>query len=423
MTEKRTAIIVLGMHRSGTSSVAGTLALLGASAPMTLMPANDGNPKGYWESLPIQALNDRLFEAMKSNWHSWSNLDHDIKYFIEKNIYIDEISDLTKSEYGLSRFFLIKDPRLCRLMPLWSEAFIRLNIDSKFLIPYRDPLEVSYSMRDYHEFSIKKCLLLWLDNVLSSEIHSRGRVRYIFSWSEFLADWRLFIEKVDRGLDLGLPKPSITTQAQIDEFLAHDLHRKVVSEADFAMHPDVCRWVRQAYEALKDLGPRGDNAAAQAVLDQIRAEFNEAREAFGRDVLDVETIRWAAKAARLESDAQLERERSQNEAALVQITRERDHLQASLAQMRLDLAQILDQRASALQFAGQQVAERDAALAQCREDMSRFEGQFERAEAERQSAVAKINDLQNRLDALQQQWTQLKVRRMVRWFEKRFLRR
>ena len=40
----RVAYVVLGMHRSGTSSVAGTLALLGAAAPRTLMRPAEVDP-------------------------------------------------------------------------------------------------------------------------------------------------------------------------------------------------------------------------------------------------------------------------------------------------------------------------------------------------------------------------------------------
>ena len=74
MTE-RTAYVVLGMHRSGTSSVAGTLALLGAAAPRTLMGPAQDNPKGFWESQVVTAFNDRLLAAAGSAWDDWRALD------------------------------------------------------------------------------------------------------------------------------------------------------------------------------------------------------------------------------------------------------------------------------------------------------------------------------------------------------------
>ena len=53
----RTAVLVLGMHRSGTSSVAGALIRLGGAAPLTLMPPHETqNPRGFWESLVFVGL-------------------------------------------------------------------------------------------------------------------------------------------------------------------------------------------------------------------------------------------------------------------------------------------------------------------------------------------------------------------------------
>lgn len=49
-SQKPQAIIVLGMHRSGTSALAGALAKLGAGLPARLMSENQYNPKGYFET-------------------------------------------------------------------------------------------------------------------------------------------------------------------------------------------------------------------------------------------------------------------------------------------------------------------------------------------------------------------------------------
>ena len=44
----RRVVVVLGMHRSGTSAVTRLLTLAGATPPRELMPANPDNPQGYW---------------------------------------------------------------------------------------------------------------------------------------------------------------------------------------------------------------------------------------------------------------------------------------------------------------------------------------------------------------------------------------
>ena len=56
----RTAVLVLGMHRSGTSSLAGTLVKLGGTAPLNLVPADPDNTRGFWKSWVLMALNDEF---------------------------------------------------------------------------------------------------------------------------------------------------------------------------------------------------------------------------------------------------------------------------------------------------------------------------------------------------------------------------
>jgi hypothetical protein len=44
-----TVLVVLGMHRSGTSALTGMLHHLGVALGEHLMPASADNPRGYWE--------------------------------------------------------------------------------------------------------------------------------------------------------------------------------------------------------------------------------------------------------------------------------------------------------------------------------------------------------------------------------------
>ena len=65
------ALVVLGMHRSGTSALAGVLSKTGYDLPKNLLPASFDNPKGYFESKEIIALNDDLFAEMGAVWSDW----------------------------------------------------------------------------------------------------------------------------------------------------------------------------------------------------------------------------------------------------------------------------------------------------------------------------------------------------------------
>jgi hypothetical protein len=63
-------LVVLGMHRSGTSAITRTVNLLGVplGASDDLMPANEGNPTGYWESRALVDLNDEILACFGGSW-------------------------------------------------------------------------------------------------------------------------------------------------------------------------------------------------------------------------------------------------------------------------------------------------------------------------------------------------------------------
>src|ERR1700722_13492144 len=72
---KRQAILVLGMHRSGTSAVGGVVNALGAAAPKTLLKPDEGNPRGFFESAHLAVAHNSLLASAGSYWHDWRKLD------------------------------------------------------------------------------------------------------------------------------------------------------------------------------------------------------------------------------------------------------------------------------------------------------------------------------------------------------------
>ena len=66
----RSAMCLIGMHRSGTSLAARMLSLLGVSlgAPEGLLPPGPDNPAGYWENKSIQEFDDELLADRGGAW-------------------------------------------------------------------------------------------------------------------------------------------------------------------------------------------------------------------------------------------------------------------------------------------------------------------------------------------------------------------
>src|ERR1700722_14478144 len=67
---RRPGVLVVGMHRSGTSAVAGVRHRLGLDTgdPADALPGDWSNPDGHWESRRLLAFNERLLSAMGAKW-------------------------------------------------------------------------------------------------------------------------------------------------------------------------------------------------------------------------------------------------------------------------------------------------------------------------------------------------------------------
>ena len=64
----KTCIVVLGMHRSGTSAITGALEKIGVTLPQELWPAQGDNPKGFFEGRKVIEINEKFLAKNGSNY-------------------------------------------------------------------------------------------------------------------------------------------------------------------------------------------------------------------------------------------------------------------------------------------------------------------------------------------------------------------
>ena len=153
------ALIVIGMHRSGTSALSGLLDELGIFMGKTLFAAQKGvNEKGFFENAELVALNDLMLDELAS---SWDDPIADIgDYSIGKeSFFIEKAHSLLKDLYDNQAFCGMKDPRVTLLLPFWKKV---LDENEKVLPHYilmlRSPFEVFGSLKKRDDFSLEKSL-------------------------------------------------------------------------------------------------------------------------------------------------------------------------------------------------------------------------------------------------------------------------
>ena len=243
-------IIVLGVHRSGTSALAGVLSMLGADPGPSLMPAGEDNPKGFWEHADIVAAHDQLLGHLGSSWDDELPLAEGWWRRADLSSYRDALRDIVRRDFSRSPLWILKDPRICRLLPLWFDILREVGARAHFVICLRDPDEVAKSLEKRDGIPAAKAQLMWLEHLLDAERWSRGQARVSVAYDELLADWRGTVQRIGQALSLPLRIDDPKTAAEVDAFLEPSLRHHRGAEQQPPGHP-IAAMAREAYQRAR----------------------------------------------------------------------------------------------------------------------------------------------------------------------------
>lgn len=280
MPRERLAIMVLGMHRSGTSATTRVLNLLGCDLPKALMPARNGNDAGHWESDAVCAFNDQVLADIGSGWDDWLPISRTWETMPRYDEDMVAAVALLRQEFGQSALFAFKDPRLCRMASFWIEAVERYGAQPRFVIPIRNPMEVAASLETRNGIPSAYGLLLWLRHALDAERVSRGRQRFYLSYAALLDDWQSLVSKMEGHLHIDFPIGKEEVSSEISGFLRRDLRHYVDSDASFLNNPGLAAWIRKVYAILLRWSDGGESSDDYAELDLVSSHLIEAAPIF-----------------------------------------------------------------------------------------------------------------------------------------------
>lgn len=228
--------LVLGMHRSGTSALAGCLAGVGVEMGRDLMPGREGdNPSGFFEHPDLVEIHDRWLAEHGSSWDD--PLPHLGRQWPRQatQMLVERIEKVVDRDYPESPFLGFKDPRLCRLSPVWQSFLESRDHHPLHLLLVRNPREVVASLAFRNRFSPRKSVLLWLDHCLSAERDTRGLPRVVLTFDEILQDPVAAMDRAGDALEVKWPTDpdSIADDltAFVDPKLLHHRAEKQTQEA------------------------------------------------------------------------------------------------------------------------------------------------------------------------------------------------
>jgi hypothetical protein len=270
---RRSAFLVSGMHRSGTSAFAGTLSCLGLSVPADLMAANPANPNGYYESGKLASLHNWALREAGSRWDDWSPIAP--AWFNEPaaHKHVSEIVRFLDSHFAHAGSFVVKDPRICRLMPLWRRALTSIDARIHVVIPLRHPGPVARSLRARDGLLAGESHLLWLRHLLDAEATTRDLPRVFVPYDALLADWRSAVHAMAVRLQYRWPRLAEQAAPDINQFLDPKLCHHQSANRDPGEGDRRADLAQRGWELFSRLASRPEPAIT-AELDSLRAELD-----------------------------------------------------------------------------------------------------------------------------------------------------
>lgn len=220
-------VVVLGMHRSGTSAVSGLVHLAGVPLPDRKYRLGRGvhNPNGFWEISTLNAFNESLLRRFEGDWSAppplpdgWT--EHPKVRSMKARARRLFLTVMPKDAW------LWKDPRLCLTMPFWSEM---LGPSPVVFLVVRNPLEVARSLERRNGFSQPLSIALWERYTRGSAAAAAGLAVEVVSYDRVMSDPVGWVRDArtwmtERGVRCSAMAPEASVRELIDPQLRHARH-------------------------------------------------------------------------------------------------------------------------------------------------------------------------------------------------------
>jgi hypothetical protein len=263
---ERRALLPLGMHRSGTSLLTYLLHKLGATLPRELIGPGYGNPLGHWEPRYLVTINDEVLRTIDRSWDDPRPIDS--AWFSSGDAYrfIERIVAQIGRDYGCAPFILIKDPRICRILPLYLTALDILDIEPLVVLQLRPFHEVARSLADRDGFEPDLSEFLWLRSIMEAERVSRSCSRVWVTLDQVISDWPGTARRIASTLEINWTEAREEASWESSPFIKPRLCHAADQSSTGV---DVVRWLVSGVWSAVQHGLAGDGAVAQARFDEL----------------------------------------------------------------------------------------------------------------------------------------------------------
>ena len=285
----RKVLFVAGAGRSGTSTLAVLLQLLGMHVPQPEVAPDESNPKGFGEPQWVVDFHDRLLADATVTVSD----SRPAAWFETGRIATREPERIRATEWLTGHLadhpeLVVKDPRLSWFLGLWRVAALRSGATPVFATMLRPPAEVVGSKQRYYQNRLGSAHLAasWLNMLLHTERATReslaedsplGGGRVFIRYADLLDDWTKVT--MAAGQQLGLQHVLHADSERIRDaqrFIDPDLRRVSLDLAELGLPPRLHELTEETWLQLNKLAePGGDTPDVHVHLDQLREGYVE----------------------------------------------------------------------------------------------------------------------------------------------------
>ena len=299
--KQKRIIVVLGMHRSGTSAITKSLELFGVGLGTDLHPPGFDNPKGFWEDRECIEINDMLLQQAGSAYDRlgffWDSVATSQRV---KDLRVQAIQLVSRKLSENNGVWGFKDPRTCRLLAFWNEVFLALKCEVSFVITIRNPASVVASLSTRNGIPSEKAYFLLLQHVLPSLSCMKEVRRIVVDYDELLANPYKQIARIASKLGLPLPDRQSPLVSDFENnFLESGLRHSRYTEAELALDSRASAIVSATYNLLHRLATDQaslESSGVQNAIDELNSRLKDVSPAFDYiNVLEDERVHlWQA---------------------------------------------------------------------------------------------------------------------------------
>lgn len=250
--QKQRLIVVLGMHRSGTSVVTRGLQVMGVQLGEQLLePIPSVNAKGFWEDRDIYLLNVEMLAQFNQEWFHLAVLTPtDVQALHQAGYFLRAVEILQQKTRDIP-VFGFKDPRMAKLLPFWKAVFDHLHFDVSYILVIRHPLSVAKSLAKRDHFPQQQSHLIWLTYVFSSLKDSQNTQRVIINFDALMLSPEQQLSRLAKFLRLEIDAREL--QHYTSEFVEPGLRHTIYEECDLQSDPTCPPIVSELYSQLSEV--------------------------------------------------------------------------------------------------------------------------------------------------------------------------